>query len=302
MQRIAVMGAGAVGCYFGGMLARSGADVTLIARGTHLEALAREGLFIDSIHFQERVPVRASAEPAAVRGAELVLFAVKTRDTEAAARAIAPHLSPGALVLSFQNGVDNVARIRAAAGIEALPSVVYVAASVPEPGRVRHLGRGDLVIGDAPLEHVTAIRDTFELAGVPCRVTGNIEGELWQKLILNCAGNAVTALARTGYGQAARNPFTRQFMVMAQEETKSVARAARVRLPDDSAEAAANLIRLFESYGSATSSTAQDIARGRHTEIDSLNGYVARRGAELGVPTPVNQTLHALVRLLEDSL
>jgi len=302
MQRIAVMGAGAVGSFFGGMLARAGAEVTLIARGPHLEALQREGLFIDSIHFQERVKVRASSEPAAVRGAELVLFCVKTLDTESAARSIAPHLSAGAVVLSLQNGVDNAEKIRAAAGVQVLPAVVYVAASLPEPGRVRHAGRGDLVLGDTPRQPSAEIAATFERAGVPCRLTDNIQGELWQKLILNCASNAVTALSRAGYAAAARNPFTRQTMTQAAEETVNVARAAGVRLPVESQELTAKLLKLFESYGEAVSSTAQDIARGKRTEIDALNGYVARRGAELGVPAPVNQTLHALIKLIEDTL
>jgi 2-dehydropantoate 2-reductase len=294
------MGAGAVGCFFGGMLARAGADVTLIARGPHLEALARNGLFLDSIHFQQRVPVRASAEPAAVRGAELVLFSVKTIDTETAAKSIAPHLSPGALILSLQNGVDNVARISTAAGLSALASVVYVAASLPEPGRVRHAGRGDLVIGDSPAQQAAAIRDTFEPAGVPCRLSDNLDGELWQKLTLNCCGNAVSALTRSGYGPAVRNPPVREVMQTALDEARAVARAAGVRLPDDGPENSANAMNLLENYGSATSSTEQDIARGRRTEMDSLNGYVARRGSELGVQTPVNRTLYALVKLLEE--
>jgi 2-dehydropantoate 2-reductase len=300
VQRIAVMGAGAVGCFFGGMLARAGADVTLIARGPQLEALARNGLFIDSVHFQQRVPVRASAEPTAVRGAELVLFSVKTVDTETAAKSIAPHLSPGALILSLQNGVDNVARISAAAGLSALASVVYVAASLPEPGRVRHAGRGDLVISNSPAEQVAAIRDTFVPAGVPCRLSGNLEGELWQKLTLNCCGNAVSALSRSGYGPAVRNPLVRQVMQTALDEARAVAQASGVQLPDDGPENSANAMNLLENYGSATSSTEQDIARGRRTEMDSLNGYVARRGAELGVPTVVNRTLYALVKLLEE--
>jgi len=257
-------------------------------------------LFLGSIHFQQRVPVRDSAEPAAVRGAELVLFSVKTVDTETAAKSIAPHLSPGTLVLSLQNGVDNVARIAAAAGLSALASVVYVAASLPQPGRVRHAGRGDLVIGDSPAQQVAAIRDTFEPAGVPCRLSDNLDGELWQKLTLNCCGNAVSALTRSGYGPAVRNPLVREVMQTALDEARDVARAAGVRLPDDGPENSANAMNLLENYGSATSSTEQDIARGRRTEMDSLNGYVARRGAELGVPTPVNRTLYALVKLLEE--
>jgi 2-dehydropantoate 2-reductase len=146
--RVAVLGAGAVGCYFGGMLARAGAQVTLIGRPQHVEALERDGLWLESIRFQERVPVVASVDPEAARDAAVVLFSVKTLNTDEAARSLAPNLSPAAVVVSLQNGVDNVERIRAAGGFEALPAVVYVAAAMTGPGRVKHSGRGDLIVGD----------------------------------------------------------------------------------------------------------------------------------------------------------
>lgn len=306
---VAVMGAGAVGCYFGGMLARAGAPVTLIGRRSHVEAMAREGLFLDSVHFQESVAVAASTQPDAVRGADLVLFCVKAVDTEEAGRQIAPHLQPGATIVSLQNGVDNVERLRAAAGIEALPAVVYVAAAITAPGRVKHAGRGDLVIGDprrdpagqtVGREDVQRVAECFSRAGVPCRVSENIESELWFKLILNCAGNAVTALARASYGQAARNELSRQVLAAVTQEALAVARAAGVQLPSTDLVAAG--LKLARDLGQATSSTAQDLARGKRTEIDALNGFIARRGAELGVPTPVNHTLFALVKLLEENL
>ncbi len=285
------------------MLARAGAPVTLIGRRAHVEAIARDGLFIDSIHFQERVAVAASTQPDVARHADLVLFCVKTLDTEAAARELALHLQPGAQVLSLQNGVDNVERLRAATGpshpIEALPVVVYVAAAMPAPGRVKHSGRGDLVIGHAQRRSDSErIAEWFARAAVPCRVSDNIQGDLWSKLVWNCAGNAVTALARASYGQVARNEFARQVMANAVNEVLAVARAARIEMPP--ADLVGAGLKLAADMGPATSSTAQDIARGKRTEIDSLNGYVARRGAELGVPTPVNQTLFALVKLLEE--
>lgn len=299
--RVAVMGAGAVGCYFGGMLARAGAAVTLIGRRAHVEAIAREGLFVESVHFQQRVDVAASTEVEAARDAGLVLFCVKTLDTESAAKSLAAHLAPGAIVVSLQNGVDNVERIRAAAGIEALPAVVYVAASMPAAGRVKHAGRGDLVIGHAQRrEEVARVAQWFERAGVPCRVSENILGDLWVKLILNCAGNAVTALGRSSYGRAARNELSRQVMAATAQEAMAVARAAGVVPPPIDLVAAG--LKLAQDLGEATSSTAQDIQRGKRTEIDALNGYIARRGAELGVPTPVNHTLFALVKLLEENL
>jgi 2-dehydropantoate 2-reductase len=285
------------------MLARAGAEVTLIARGAHLEALQRDGLFIDSIHFQERIAVKASGEASGVRGAELILFCVKSLDTDSAARSIAPHVSPATVVLTLQNGVDNADKIRAVTGLAALPTVVYAAAALAGPGRMKHAGRGDLVIGNTPPEPARSIAATFERAGVPCRLSENIQGELWQKLVLNCASNAVTALTRAGYALAVRNPYTRQMMIQAVDETVNVARAAGVRMPMGTPELTKQLLDLFESYGAeAVSSTAQDLARGKRTEIDALNGYVARRGAELGVPAPVNQTLHALVKLVEDTL
>jgi 2-dehydropantoate 2-reductase len=303
--RVAVMGAGAVGSYFGGMLARAGAKVTLIGRAAHAEAIRRDGgLFIDSVAFQERVALEAATDASGVKGAEFVLFCVKTVNNEEAAKELKPHLAPGAVVMSLQNGVDNVERIREAAGIDALPLVVYVAAAMPEPGRVKHSGRGDLIAGElkgsahgpARAERVAAL---FAGAGVPCRVSANIETDLWIKLVMNCAGNAVSALARSSYGRAAKEPKTRELMRRTIEETVAVARALGVSLPNvDLVETG---LKLAETLGDATSSTAQDIARGKRTEIASLNGYVMRRGAELKIATPVNTALDGLVTLLEQS-
>jgi 2-dehydropantoate 2-reductase len=301
--RVAVMGAGAVGCYFGGMLARAGAMVTLIGRRSLVEALARDGLFLDSIHFQESVAVAASTDASAARGAKLVLFAVKTVDTPTAARELAPHLDAGATLLSLQNGVDNVARIREAAGFDAIPAAVYVAAHVTAPGRIKHLGRGDLIVGEPSgatrrKDEIERVAQTFIRAGVPCRISGNIESDLWVKMVMNCAGNAVSALGQATYGRAARDAAAREVIAGAANEAMAVARAAGVRLPDGNLIEAG--LKLAETLDEATSSTAQDIARGKRTEIDSLNGYIVRRGRELGVPTPINLTLYALVKLLEE--
>ena len=299
--RVVVMGAGAVGCYFGGMLARAGATVTLIGRPERVEAITRDGLFIDSIHFQEQIAVAASAQVDVARDADLVLFCVKTLDTEESARLLTPHLKGRAIVVSLQNGVDNVERIREASRIEALPAVVYVAAAMTAAGRVKHLGRGDLVIGHGVRRgEVERVAQTFERAGVPCRISENIEGDLWVKLIMNCAGNAVTALGRSSYGRAAQHEPTRRVMRATAEEAIAVARAAGVKLPR--ADFVAAGLELAKNLGPATSSTAQDIQRGKRTEIDSLNGLIARRGAELGVPTPVNHTLYSLIKLLEENL
>jgi 2-dehydropantoate 2-reductase len=296
--RIAVMGTGAVGGYFGGMLARAGLDVTFIARPATAEIITRQGLFLDSVNFQETIRAKASSDLAAAKNAELVLFCVKTLDTESTAKALKPHLAPGAIVLSLQNGVDNAERL-CAAGIDAFPAVVYVAASVPEPGHIKHAERGDLAIGGeksrmADLERVSA---SFAAAGVPCRVSENIQVDLWSKFVFNCALNAISAIAQVGYGAIGRDSWGREAATTAARETMAVARAGGINLPEE--EIIQKLIMFAEKMGPVKSSTAQDIARGKHTEVDSLNGYVVRRGAELGVPTPVNHTLTALLKLIE---
>ncbi len=299
--RVAVVGAGAVGGYFGGMLARAGAPVIMIGRPAFVEAAKKNGLFLDTLQFKEAVRVEASTELAAVRGADVVLFCVKTTDTESTARAVAPLLSSSATLVSLQNGVDNAEKIRAA-GIDALSAVVYVAASVPEPARVKHVGRGDLVIGppNARAENFAAL---FERAGVPCRISENIDGELWTKLIWNCALNAISALGRAKYGQIAASEDARKVVENAVNEVLAVAAAARISLPGvaDIQAGLAGALKIATQMSGAISSTGQDLMRGKRTEIDSLNGYIARRGAELGVPTPVNHALFTLVKLAEQS-
>ena len=298
--RIAVVGAGAVGGYFGGMLARAGAPVMMIGRPAFVEAVKKNGLLLDTLKFKEHVRVEAATELDAARGAEVVLFCVKTTDTAATSRALASLLAPGAIVASLQNGVDNVEQIRAASGIDALGTVVYVAASVPAPGQVKHVGRGDLVVGprNAQTERFAAL---FERATVPCRISDNIEGELWTKLVWNCALNAISALGRAKYGQIAASEDARKVVETVVYEVLAVARAAKIQPPglEDPKAALAGAFQIATQMADAVSSTGQDMMRGKRTEIDSLNGYISRRGAELGVATPVNHALYALVKLAE---
>jgi 2-dehydropantoate 2-reductase len=299
--RIAVVGAGAVGGYFGGMLARAGAPVVMIGRSPFVDAVRKNGLLLDTLQFKESVSVEASTELAAARGADLVLFCVKTTDTESTARSLAPLVSSSAIVVSLQNGVDNAEKIRAA-GIDALSAVVYVAASVPEPGRVIHVGRGDLVVGprNGRSENFAAL---FERAGVACRISDNIDGELWTKLIWNCALNAISALGRAKYGLIAESGDARKVVETVVNEVLAVASAARIQLPGvETAQAGlAGALKIATQMSGAISSTGQDLMRGKRTEIDSLNGYISRRGAELGAPTPVNHALYTLVKLAEES-
>ena len=305
LKKIAVMGGGAVGCYYGGMLARAGSDVTLIGRAQHVDAINRDGLDFEGLQFRERVQMRASTGVAAVAGADLVLFCVKSQATEEAARAIAPHLAPQTIVIGLQNGVDNPARIAQEVRNPVAASVVYVAAYMAGPGHLKHTGRGDLVIGNmAPAgsgvsaTQLEQIASLFANAGVPCKLSDNVEGDLWGKLLINCAYNPVSALCRARYKRLTGRAETRAVMADTVREVLAVATASGVRMPPgDWVEIA---LKLSDAMPEATSSTAQDLARGKQTEIDYLNGYVARRGAELGVPVPVNRTLHALVKLLEE--
>jgi len=292
-EHVAIVGAGAVGCYFGGMLARAGIPVTLIGRAYHVDAINADGLFLERSDFQAHIRVQADTHIESVSDATIVLLCVKTVDTETAAAEVAPHLGFDAVLVSFQNGVDNVDRIRRATGVNAIPAVVYVAAAMTGPGRVKHGGRGDIVIG-----HVPRLGNLFKAAGIPCRISNNVAGELWTKLVMNCAYNAISALAHSRYGPLKENPLIRDVIKEVITEVVAVASASGVSIAsaDELMEAA---LKLGEAMATATSSTEQDIGRGRPTEIDSLNGFVARRGKQLGVPTPVNATLHALVKMLE---
>jgi 2-dehydropantoate 2-reductase len=298
--KIAVVGAGAVGGYFGGMLARAGAPVVLVGRPAFVEAVRKAGLVLDTASFRETVTVDVSTELGAVRGAQLVLFCVKSYDTTSVARELANFMEPGAVVLSLQNGVDNVDRIRATSELQPLAAVVYVAASTPEPGTVKHLAGGNLVLGP-PGAETEGIAAVFEPAGVPCRISDNIRGELWAKLVANCALNAISALGRARYGRIAENSDARALMRGVVDEVFAVARASGVVIPGmvDGEAAYAGAMAIATQMAGARSSTAQDVERGRRTEIDALNGYVARRAAELGVPAPLNQALCTLVKLIE---
>ena len=302
--RIAVVGAGAVGGYFGGMLARAGAPVTLIGRPAHVNVWAREGLLLERADFQDRIPVSASTDMAAARDAELVLFSVKSLDTEATAQDLALHLRGGTLIVSLQNGVDNVERMRRVAALDPIAAVVYVASSMPAAGRIKHGGRGDLLIGDVPgraaptrADDLRRVAAWFEKAGVPCHISQHIEGDLWTKLILNAALNPISAVAHATYAEAIAIPEVRELIRHLVTECVAVARASGVLLPP--ADYVEMVWRFAEAVGQVYSSTAQDLDRGRRTEIDALNGFVVRRGAELQVPTPVNQALFAMVKLRE---
>ena len=288
------MGAGAVGCYYGGMLARAGHDVVLIGRPEHVQAIERHGLRLEAHGVDEQLRLSASTEPSALVGAKLVLFCVKSTDTESTAAQVRPQLEPDAMLLSLQNGVDNAERLRAVLPQAVAAAVVYVASEMAGPGHVRHHGRGELVI--EPSSGSAALQRMLIAAGVPTEISDNVRGALWAKLILNCAYNALSAITHLPYGPLVQGKGVTDVMRDIVAECLAVARADGVDVPGD-IEAAVR--RIAQTMPAQYSSTSQDLARGKRTEIDHLNGLIVRRGAALGIATPVNRALQTLVKLLE---
>jgi 2-dehydropantoate 2-reductase len=292
---IAVMGAGAVGCYFGGMLARGGHDVTLIARPQHVEAINRDGLHMDTVSFDEHVRLEASSDPAAVKDARLVLFSVKSGDTERAGHEIKPYVGKDTVVLCVQNGCDNDQRLSAfLTEPEVAAAVVFLGAEMRGPGHVKHHGSGRLVID--PVRHIPELARILAAASIPAQVSDNVRGTLWLKLIVNCAYNAISAISRQPYGEMVPSVGVEDVMRDVVDECLAVAAAERIDVPGD---VDATVRGIVEAIPQQYSSTAQDILRGRPTEIDYLNGHVVRRGRALGIKTPANQALWAMVKLIE---
>jgi len=307
-QHIAVVGAGAVGSFFGAMLARAGHQVTLIGRPAHVQAIQSHGLQLHLAHADgvESVPMTATTELAVLRQADLVLFCVKSTDTASVARSMAAHVPPQAIIMSLQNGVENSALIASELPNPVIPSVVYVATEISTPGCLKHHGRGELVIGTMQTPRLSNAPQTladmvalFASAQVPVQIAQDIMADLWSKLLINCVFNAISGLAQTSYGKLAAQESIQTTQTALLREVIAVARADGTFL--DEATAMQAVARITQTMAGQKSSTAQDMARQKPSEIDHLNGFVARRGQALGVPTPVNQALYALVKLVESA-
>jgi len=225
-----------------------------------------------------------------------VLFCVKSGDTATAGAAIAPHLALGAAILSLQNGVDNAERLQEIVGRPVIATAVYVAAEMAQPGHVRHHGRGELVLGANPASQ--ALVGIFGEAGIAAEISDNVVGTLWNKLIVNCAYNAFSAIPQLPYGRMVAVEGVEACMKDIVAECLAVAQACGVRVDDGILD---KVIALASAMPEQSSSTAQDLARGKRTEIDHLNGYVVRTGAGLGIATPANRLLTAVVKLMEES-
>ena len=290
------------------MLARAGHRVTLIGRPAHVQAISRNGLKLDlaTSSSTEIIQIEASTELSSLHTADLVLFCVKSTDSASVALQIAPYLSPNALMMSLQNGVENSNLIAQQVANVVIPCVVYVATEIPAPGCVKHHGRGDLVIGTMqssrlsdPQKTLQAIVELFASAQISVQISTNVMAELWSKLMINCAFNAISGLAQIQYGKLAALEPVRSTQTALVKEVIAVAKADGIHLSETLALQAVEQISV--TMGSQKSSTAQDMARSKPSEIDHLNGFIVRRGMALGVATPVNQALFALVKLVEST-
>ncbi len=295
-MKIAVMGAGAVGCYYGAMLARAGHEVTLIGRPGHVDAVNRDGLLFEFQSTKSFIEMKADTDARAIAGAGLVLFCVKSTDTVDAGAQMKPFLGKDTIVMSLQNGVDNAERLSAVIGQPVIPTVVYVATSMEGPGHVKHHGRGELVIGRSDQSDVVA--KTLRPAHIPVEISDNAQGALWAKMILNCAYNALSAIAQKPYGELVQSDGIWEVMRNAVDECMAVAAGCGVTVPGDVWGA---IEKIVDTMPGQYSSTAQDLARGKPSEIDYLNGYIVRKGAELGIATPTNLALYAMTKLREGS-
>jgi len=301
--KIYVLGAGAVGCYFGGMLARANQDVTFIARLERAKALNEYGLEMDCKAFHETVKVKASSDLALLRDADLVLLCVKSLDTEQTLSEIKSILPNTAVLLSLQNGVANVEIASKTISNRIYAAVVYVAAGMIGQRTMKHHGRGELLIGGLgnntadDQENLERIRHLFEAANVPCLITSQIKRDMWLKFLVNCSFNAISGIGQIPYGEMVKSPEIVQLIEEITKEFLAVAALEDVKISMSEALTANDSIAT--TMVTQVSSTAQDLSRGKKTEIDFLNGYIVELGRRHGIATPYNESVHALVKMLE---
>jgi 2-dehydropantoate 2-reductase len=289
-MRIVVMGAGGVGGYFGGKLAAGGEDVTFVARGSHGEAIRREGLRVASIDGDFQIfPVRCVEDPADAPGADAVLFCVKLTDTDSAARAILPVVENGADIFTFQNGVESAERLDAIFGKgRTVSGVAYISATLGAPGQVLHKAlKPRLVFGEANGEktaRIEALAKACHAAGIEADATENITQALWLKFALLAFFASITALTRATIGALRSEPRTRALLQTLVEEAVAVGAAKGAGLTSSDAQ---RILAGFDAVdGSARASMAFDIENGKPLESPGLSGAVMRIGRETGVPTP----------------
>ena len=296
---IAVMGAGGVGGYFGGLLARAGHSVTFIARGPHLEAIQRDGLRVESGNDGVfTVPGKATDDPASVGPQELILFAVKMYDNDDAIHAIGPMVGPDTIVLTLQNGIDNGERLVEVYGADrVMIGSAYLEGRISEPGVVTQGGPGAASFGERTTgitERGERLYQLFRDAGWRVDLLENMAGMLWKKFAYLAGSAGVCAASGCAYGELRTVPETRAAIESAIAEALAVGEAAGAPLEPDSLEWSMNALDNFPATGMA--SLAKDFAEGRPVELEGLTGTVIRMGLERGVPTPVNDALYAVLK------
>ena len=293
------MGAGGVGGYFGGLLARAGHDVTFIARGPHLEAIQSNGLRVESGNDGIfTVPGKSTDNPADVGPQELVLFTVKMYDNDAAIRAIGPLVGPDTIILTLQNGIDNGEQLVELYGAErVMIGSAYLEGRISEPGVVTQGGPGSASFG----ERTTGITErgerlfaVFQDAGWRVELLENMTGMLWKKFAYLSGSAGLCAASGCTYGELRTVPETRAAIQAAIAEALNVGEASGAPLEPDSLEWSMNALDNFPATGMA--SLAKDFAESRPVELEGLTGTVIRMGQRYGVPTPVNDALYAVLK------
>ena len=299
-MRTLIVGAGAVGGYYGAKLARAGHDVVFTARGRNLEAIRDRGLRLESFEDPIAVsPVRALETPRGESPFELILICVKAKDTEAALEDLRGAVSASTLVLSLQNGVENEERIERSLGIEPMVrGLAYVGVELVEPGIVRHSSGGTVVIGepdDRPSSRLRGLEVLLRQASIEVVVPESISRAKWQKLAWNASFNIICALTRVTIGAALADSKGRRLVELAMREVEAVAEAQGIAFDPDHIP---RMLQYAEQIGFVRPSTLQDREKRKPLEHEALTGAVVRFGERYGVPTPVNQTLDGLARLV----
>ena len=300
-MKIAVMGAGGIGGYYGGRLAKSGEEVTFIARGPHLEALRTGGLRVESPHGDIHLPsVQATNDPAEVGVVDLVLMTTKAYDLEGAAHAIRPMVGPGTRVLPLLNGVDIVDRLSTVLSPAAvLGGYCMISAAIAEPGLIRHVGAMEKVsfgeMDGSVTDSLTDIGKAFAASGVNYLATTKIELELWQKFIILAPIAGVCCLTRSLKGPVMDDPDTLALLKEALGEVEAVGRARGIPYPADIAAITLGILQGMPYE--MKPSMLLDLERRKAMELEALNGAVVRMGKEAGVPTPVNAMIYTALKL-----
>lgn len=296
-MKIMIMGSGGVGAYYGGLLAQQGNDVIFIARGAHLQALRANGLQVKSVHGDFHiVPVKATDTPAEAGVVDLILFCVKTYNTDEAVKAIQPAIGAQTVVMSLQNGVDAPERIGKIVGMEhVLGGVTHISSALEAPGVVKQVSQfrriafGELDGSISP--RAQGIDEVLRSTGITVEITRDIRKVLWTKLIFISAASGLGSLTRLPMGNYRSVPETRTMIGGLMREVEATARAQGIALDADVVEK--SLKFMDDAAPHIKASMQLDVEASRRTELESMIGVIGRRGRELGVPTPVADMVYA---------